>query len=126
MTHTRTFLRLLSAALVAVALWGLAQGGGPVSAGEDKKAEKGEKKKRGGVVVGTLTAIDKKFNYIEVKADGEEKARRYVPRWIGGLPGKGGGLDQKMVKQLRRRKRSLESGYAPPAAGGDRTADAMP
>jgi len=32
-----------------------------------------------------------------VKADGEEKARVYVPHWIGGAPAQGGGPDKKMV-----------------------------
>jgi RNA polymerase sigma factor (sigma-70 family) len=52
--------------------------------------------KRAGVIVGTLTA--KGPNWIEVKADGEEKARRYVPHWRGGLPKDGGGPDKAMVR----------------------------
>jgi hypothetical protein len=52
--------------------------------------------KKSGTVSGILTAKDK--NWIEVKADGEEKARRYTPRWIGGKPADGGGLDRKMLK----------------------------
>jgi hypothetical protein len=58
-------------------------------------AAKAEEKKSG-TVSGIVTAKDK--NWIEVKADGEEKARRYVPRWIGGKPADGGGLDRKMLK----------------------------
>lgn len=52
--------------------------------------------KKSGTVSGIVTAKDK--NWIEVKADGEEKGRRYVPRWIGGKPADGGGLDRKMLK----------------------------
>ena len=55
--------------------------------------------KRSGTVVGTLTA--KGDNYVEVKADGEAKARRYVPHWRGGLPAQGGGPDKAMVKTIR-------------------------
>src|SRR5262249_7088134 len=54
--------------------------------------------KKSGTVIGVLT--DKGTNWIEVKAAGEEKARRYVPHWVGGLPKDGGGLDKKIVKQI--------------------------
>ena len=63
--------------------------------GEGRKKEKGKK----GTVVGTLTA--KGENWIEVKADGEEKARRYVPHWRGGLPADGGGPDKKTLATIR-------------------------
>jgi hypothetical protein len=63
-------------------------------AGEPKKD--GEKK---GTVTGVVTA--KGPNWIEVKADGEEKARRYVPHWRGGLPKDGGGPDKEMVAKLK-------------------------
>lgn len=53
-------------------------------------------KKKSGTVSGIVTAKEK--NWIEVKADGEEKARRYVPRWIGGKPADGGGFDKKMLE----------------------------
>lgn len=52
--------------------------------------------KKSGTVTGIVTKKEK--NWIEVKADGEEKGRRYVPKWIGGLPKDGGGLDKKMLK----------------------------
>jgi hypothetical protein len=61
---------------------------------DDKKNEEPDKKS--GTVTGMLTAKDK--NWIEVKADGEEKARRYTPRWVGGKPADGGGLDKKMLQ----------------------------
>jgi hypothetical protein len=54
--------------------------------------------KKSGTVTGIVIAKDK--NWIEVKADGEEKGRRYVPRWIGGKPADGGGLDRKMLKTI--------------------------
>lgn len=57
---------------------------------------------RGGSVVGTLIA--KGDNFVEVKADGEERARRYVPEWKGGLPQDGGGPDKVMVKTIRELK----------------------
>jgi hypothetical protein len=60
---------------------------------DEKKPAKPEKKT--GTVTGAVTAKEK--NWIEVKADGEEKARRYTPRWIGNA---GGGLDKDMLKQF--------------------------
>lgn len=54
--------------------------------------------KKSGTVTGVVTAKDK--NWIEVKADGEEKGRRYMPRWIGGKPADGGGFDKKMLKSF--------------------------
>jgi hypothetical protein len=52
-----------------------------------------------GTVTGVVTA--KGENWIEVKADGEEKARRYVPHWRGGNPDKGGGPDKEMVAKIK-------------------------
>src|SRR5439155_618518 len=40
-------------------------------------------------------------NWIEVKADGEEKARKYVPRWKGGLPKDGGGPDKDVAAKIK-------------------------
>jgi len=56
----------------------------------------GEKK---GTVTGVVTA--KGDNWIEVKADGEEKGRRYVPHWRGGNPKDGGGPDKEMVAKIK-------------------------
>ncbi len=67
----------------------------PTASAQDKKEEKKEAHKSG-KVVGILVAKDK--NFIEVKADGEERGRRYVPQWVGGAPAAGGGPDKKMVK----------------------------
>jgi hypothetical protein len=58
--------------------------------------KKDEEKVKTGTAIGILVAKDK--NFIEVKADGEEKGRRYVPRWVGGAPAEGGGPDKKMLK----------------------------
>jgi hypothetical protein len=70
----------------------------PASADEkDKKEEK-----RGGTISGIVTA--KKANVIEIKADGEEKARAYVPKWVGGAPAQGGGPDKKMLEEIAKVK----------------------
>ena len=58
-----------------------------------------EVKERKGTVTGTVTA--KGPNWIEVKADGEAKGRRYVPHWRGGNPDQGGGPDKKMVAAIQ-------------------------
>ena len=63
----------------------------------DETKRDGEKRK--GTVSGVVTA--KGENWIEVKADGEEKPRRYVPHWRGGAPDKGGGPDKEMVAKLK-------------------------
>lgn len=63
---------------------------------EPKEPKEGRRK---GTVVGVVTA--KGENWIEVKADGEAKARRYVPHWRGGAPAQGGGPDKAMVAQIR-------------------------
>jgi hypothetical protein len=83
MFTTRAFLAAVLAGLCLAAT-------GPADEKKDK-AKEGKK----GTVVGTLTA--KGDNFIEVKADGEEKGRRYVPHWRGGAPAAGGGLDKKML-----------------------------
>jgi hypothetical protein len=69
------------------------------AADEQKKDEPATKS---GTVVGTLSA--KGDNWIEVKADGEEKARKYVPNWVGGAPAQGGGPDKEMVKVIKELK----------------------
>jgi hypothetical protein len=65
------------------------------TAAEEPKKD-GEKK---GTVTGVVTA--KGENWIEVKADGEEKARRYVPHWRGGAPKHGGGPDHDLVAKIK-------------------------
>src|SRR5688500_19882666 len=80
--------RLALAGLLALAL-------GAPGTGQDKKKDEARK----GTVTGVVTA--KGPNWIEVKADGEEKARRYVPHWKGGAPKDGGGPDKEMVARLK-------------------------
>ena len=55
---------------------------------------------RKGSVTGVVTA--KGDNWIEVKADGEARARRYVPHWRGGLPNQGGGPDKEIVAEIKK------------------------
>jgi hypothetical protein len=101
----KNVVRLLTLACVVGGLWVILgtsdSGRGLLAAPGDKKDTKDEKKakKRGGTVVGTLTK--KGDSFIEVKADGEEKARRYVPRWVGGAPAQGGGPDKKLLKAFK-------------------------
>lgn len=66
---------------------------------EEKKTDKGKEEVRKGTVTGIVTA--KAEGWIEVKADGEEKARRYVPHWRGGAPSAGGGLDKVMLATIK-------------------------
>jgi hypothetical protein len=54
---------------------------------------------RKGTVTGVVSA--KGENWIEVKADGEEKGRKYVPHWKGGAPKDGGGPDKDMVARIK-------------------------
>src|SRR5262245_24056848 len=59
--------------------------------------EKDDEKK--GTVTGVVTA--RGDNWIEVKADGEEKARRYMAHWRGGAPKDGGGPDKETVAKIK-------------------------
>jgi ferric-dicitrate binding protein FerR (iron transport regulator) len=52
---------------------------------------------RGGKVIGVVTSRGEAF--IEVRADGEEKPRRYMPNWVGGA---GGGFDKGMLAAIGR------------------------
>ncbi len=69
------------------------------SAQEKKQEGKKDEETRKGTVTGVVSA--KGDNWIEVKADGEEKARRYVPHWRGGQPAAGGGLDKEMIAKIK-------------------------
>jgi hypothetical protein len=69
---------------------------GMIALGDEKKAEP---EKKSGTVVGVLTA--KGEAWVEVKADGEEKARRYTANWVGGGPQEGGGPDKEIVKVIK-------------------------
>ena len=79
--------------LLAAGLFGLALAPAPA---DDKKDEP-----RKGTVTGVVTKTDDAGTWIEVKADGEEKARVYVPQWVGGLPAQGGGPDKEMLKVIK-------------------------
>jgi hypothetical protein len=62
-----------------------------------------EPKKKDEEKKGTLTGVvsAKGDNWIEVKADGEEKPRRYVANWKGGPPKDGGGPDKDMIAKIK-------------------------
>lgn len=93
------FARCTLAVLFALGAFALCLG---TATADDKKDEKKAEKKseeRKGTVTGVVTA--KGDNWIEVKADGEEKARKYVPHWKGGLPKDGGGPDKEMVAKIK-------------------------
>ena len=87
------FARCTLAGLLAVGAMAL----GP--AADDKKPADKKDEPRKGTVTGVVSA--KGDNWIEVKADGEEKARKYVPHWKGGLPKDGGGPDKTMVAKIK-------------------------
>lgn len=90
----RTITKILILSMTAAALLVL---GVPSLTADEKKDKKEEKKS--GTVVGKITA--KGDTWVEVKADGEEKGRRYVPHWVGGAPAQGGGPDKKMLEVIR-------------------------
>src|SRR5215213_3274003 len=68
--------------------------------GADEKKDSKDEKERKGTVTGVVT--EKGDTWIEVKADGEEKPRKYVPHWRGGPPADGGGPDKKIVAELKK------------------------
>lgn len=82
--------------LLAFASGALALVGSDAAQAQEKKKEKSPLEGKKGTVVGTL--VGKEKNAIEVKADGEEKGRKYVPQWKGGAPAQGGGPDKAMLK----------------------------
>jgi hypothetical protein len=89
MRNSRKLLSILAGVMLACLLKANVQG-------QEKKEEL---EKKSGAVVGELTA--KGPAWIEVKADGEQKARRYVPSWVGGAPQDGGGPDKEIVKIIK-------------------------
>ncbi|HVK13957.1 MAG TPA: hypothetical protein VM597_34765 [Gemmataceae bacterium] len=90
MTTRRCVAWLLAAGLIGLAL-------SPAPADDSKKDEK-----RKGTVTGVVTKKDDAGKWIEVKADGEEKGRKYVPHWRGGAPADGGGPDKKMLAEIKK------------------------
>jgi hypothetical protein len=89
MSGTRWWLSFLVSATVSFVF-------GMIVLGDEKKAEP---EKKSGTVVGGLSA--KGEAWVEVKADGEEKARRYTANWVGGAPQEGGGPDKAIVKVIK-------------------------
>ena len=55
---------------------------------------------------GTLTGkvTEKGENWIRVQEEGKSQSERYTPRWTGGLPKDGGGLDKEMLQAFRNLK----------------------
>src|SRR5262245_951771 len=92
------------AALSTHALAALLFLAGPGPTQEKKDESKDKAVGKHGKVVGVLVGIGKEKKSIEVKADGEEKARVYVPHWVGGAPAQGGGPDKKMVEVINKLK----------------------
>jgi ferric-dicitrate binding protein FerR (iron transport regulator) len=94
MSGTRMFVRVLVGTVLLSGSWGALE----LSAGEAAAADEKGAEKRKGVVTGVVTA--KGENFLEVRADGEEKGRRYVPHWVGGTPAQGGGPDKAILAQI--------------------------
>src|SRR5262245_18798236 len=88
MSHLLRLAAVLGLSLVLVAT-------GRAEEPKKKNADEGKK----GSVSGVVTA--KGDNWIEVKADGEEKPRRYTPHWKGRLPKDGGGPDKEVVAKIK-------------------------
>lgn len=87
-------MRPRRAGMTVIGLLVAATAGAPTAPADDTKDEP-----RQGTAAGVVTA--KGDHWIEIKADGEEKGRRYVPHWKGGLPKDGGGLDRDMLARLK-------------------------
>ena len=60
-------------------------------------AEKDVPAVKSGTMTGTIT--EKGDTWIRVK-DAEGNSERFMPRWIGGAPKDGGGLDKEMLKRI--------------------------
>jgi hypothetical protein len=97
MIGQHTLFRAFAGLALVAGLW---LAGRSVTADENKADEKKSEKVKSGTVVGVVTAKEEKW--IEVKADGEEKGRRYVPHWVGGGTKGTGGLDKEMLKEIAR------------------------
>jgi hypothetical protein len=97
--HYPRAIALLFAAVLVCRACEMDVGSGSRALAIQPKKEKDKNEGKKGKTAGILTA--KGENFIEVQADGEEKARKYVPQWKGGLPAKGGGPDKAMLKTFR-------------------------
>jgi hypothetical protein len=92
--------RIMVALAIVIAGWSLQTSKSTQAfAVQPKKKEKDKNEGKKGKTVGIL--VSKGPNFIDVLADGEEKAREYVPQWVGGNPDKGGGPDKAMLKIFR-------------------------
>lgn len=89
-------MRRIGLAICGLFLMALVFSSAGQSGEKEKKKEKDAKEGRKGTTIGKL--VGKEKNAIEVLADGEEKARKYVPQWVGGAPAAGGGFDKKILK----------------------------
>ena len=90
--------RFLAAVVLAASAAGL------TAAAQDKKNEPKKDEPRKGSVTGVVAAKGdpaKNEYWIEVKADGEEKGRKYFPQWKGGAPNQGGGPDKETVAKVK-------------------------
>lgn len=88
-------VRAVGAACLCGLVLGLFSLALPVDA-QEKKKEKDPNEGKKGKTIGVL--VKKTDKSIDVKADGEEKARTYVPEWRGGAPAQGGGFDKEILK----------------------------
>lgn len=89
-------VRIVNGTVELTGEWGTAR----LTAGEEEtfRVPKGKTPEaRGGKTVGVVTSKGEAF--IEVRSDGEEKPRRYMPNWVGGA---GGGLDKAMLQTIGR------------------------
>lgn len=96
MFNKHMLVGVVAGAVLVSGSWGMARldkGQQQVFAqAKEAHAEEGKK----GKTIGLLTAKGKEF--IEIKADGEERARKYFPQWVGGAPAQGGGFDKHILK----------------------------
>jgi hypothetical protein len=94
--------RVLVAILTTATFCCLALSGVVLAGEKDKEKDKKGEEGRKGTTIGVL--VSKGENVIELKADGEEKGRKYVPQWVGGAPAQGGGFDKAMLKTFKELK----------------------
>jgi hypothetical protein len=101
MRNTLMFARYTVVGLLALGALALSLAAGRAAdqRPDEEHATRESEKSRKGMVTGVVTA--KGENWIEVKGDGEERARRYVPHWLGGAPATGGGPDKEMVARIK-------------------------
>ena len=81
-------------ALAGAAIIGTAVGS--ALAPQQVKAAEGDK----GTITGLL--VTKGDNWVEVRGDDAKDAKRFTPRWIGGAPQDGGGLDKTVLEAFKK------------------------